>query len=60
MDEQRKQIPQLDPAIDLSAADLFVVSQNEGEGLDFTRSVTYDLLKNKKLVEDLKDVASRF
>ena len=41
MDEQRKQIPQLDGATGLSAADLFIVSQNEGVDLDYTRTVNY-------------------
>ena len=45
MDEQRKQIPQLDGATGLSSADLFIVSQNEGVDLDYTRTVTYNLLK---------------
>jgi hypothetical protein len=51
MDEQRKQIPQLDPAVDLFDNDLLIVSQNEGEGLDFTRRADFSLVKNKILAE---------
>jgi hypothetical protein len=49
MDEQRKQIPQLDGATGLSAADLFIVSQNEGVDLDYTRTVNYGFLKQSIL-----------
>lgn len=51
MDEQRKQIPQLDGATGLSSADLFIVSQNEGEGLDFTRKTTFTQLKSSILID---------